>query len=97
MADESPEQRAAEAKLDEVTREVAADELEKETERETSWPVGAARGGVGAFGVLSWFRVPRLRSFRRVKGDPVAEPVNDPDPGDERGLRDALHERDDKE
>jgi hypothetical protein len=25
-----------------------------------------------------------------VKGDPIREPVDDPDPGDERGLRDAL-------
>jgi hypothetical protein len=27
-----------------------------------------------------------------VGGDPVAEPVDEPDPGDERGLRDVLHE-----
>jgi hypothetical protein len=86
---ESQQEIAAEARLDEVTREVAADELDKEGER--------ARAGF--FGPLT-FAVPR---FRRVRmrwsfRDPVLiEPVDDPDRTDEEGLRSALHEHDAKE
>jgi hypothetical protein len=39
MADESPQERA----LDEMTREVAAEELEQETVRESSGPLGFVR------------------------------------------------------
>lgn len=78
---ESPEEKAALEKLDQATREVAAEELQKEADRE-------ATAGWWNWGSLKWLG--RVRVFRRVKGDPVLEPVHDPDPGDERGLRDVL-------
>ena len=72
---------AAEKKLDEVTREVAWDEFGKEAVREQQAFFGPSK--------LS-FRREKPDPLRHVKGDPVPEPVDDPDPGDERGLRDAL-------
>jgi hypothetical protein len=83
---ESPEEKEALAKLDEVTREVANDELHKEEDRELS--TSLAGPGYGVPGPVAWFG--RFRPFRWKKGDPVAEPVDDEDPGDERGLRDVL-------
>ena len=82
---ESPEEKEALEKLDEETREVAWDEFDKEADRElnTGW-WGWGRGPLALLG--------RSRPFRRVKGDPVPEPVADEDPGDEHGLRDALHD-----
>jgi hypothetical protein len=86
---ESPEEKEALAKLDEVTREVAWQEEDKEADRELNtgwwWRLG---GGLTQFG--------RPRRFRRVKGDPEPEPVDDDDPGDERGLRHALRDGDEK-
>jgi hypothetical protein len=76
---ESPEEKGALAKLDEATRKVAWDEEEKEADRErTGWAPGPL------------ILLGRRRRFRHVKGDPVSEPVDDPDPGDERGLHDSL-------
>jgi hypothetical protein len=82
---ESPEELAAERKLDEATREVASQELDKEGWRERWW---------GFFGPLFFafrgFRHPKMRLDVR---DPVLfEPVDNPDPTDEEGSRDALHE-----
>jgi hypothetical protein len=65
-----------------VTREVAWDEFGKEAVREQ-------QGGFFGPSKLS-FRGEKPDPLRHVKGDPVREPVDDPDPGDERGLRDAL-------
>ena len=81
---ESPQEEAL-GKLDEVTRDVAWQEFDKEADRElnTGW-----RGGLRRFG--------RPRLFRRVKGDPEPEPIDDDDPGDERGLRNAFREGDEK-
>lgn len=80
---ESPQEIAAEERLDEVTREVASQELDKEGSRETR----------GFFGPLTlWFHA-RPRALRWVRGDPVPEPVDDPDSGSEEGLRDVLHEQ----
>jgi hypothetical protein len=81
---ESPEEKAALEKLDEETREVAWDEEEKEEDREVSTGSIFRRRPVGRYG--------RFRPFRPVKGDPLREPVDDEDPVDEHGLRDALHE-----
>ena len=99
---ESPEEIAAEQKLDEATREVAAQELDKETAR-TRGPFPGGRispyfSRLAAFSPLTSLK-PRYRygGFRRVKGDPLPEPVDDPDPIDEHGLRDALHEHDPKQ
>jgi len=78
---ESPEEREALANLDEVTREVEAQELQKEADRELD---------TGRLSPLIWLGRPRR--FRRVEGDPEPEPVDDEDPGDERGLRDALRD-----
>lgn len=83
MAD-SPEEEEALEKLDEGTREVAWGEFQKEADREFdtwSWL---------SWGQLARFGRPRL--FRRVKGDPELEPVDDEDPGDEHGLREAMHD-----
>jgi hypothetical protein len=80
---EPPEEKAALDKLDEATREVAWDEFDKETDREVNT---FRKSG-------SWLsRFGRIRPFHRVKGDPEPEPVDDEDPGDEHGLRDALRE-----
>ncbi len=79
---ESPQEIAAEKKLDEVTREVAWDEFGKEAVREQ-------QGRFFGPSKLS-FRREKPDPLHHVKGDPVPEPVDDPDPGDERGLRDAL-------
>jgi hypothetical protein len=81
---ESPQEKQALAKLDEETREVAWDEFDKESDRELS------TGGWWSRRPLARFGRPRL--FRRVKGDPEPEPVDDDDPGDEHGLRDAFRE-----
>jgi hypothetical protein len=79
---ESPQEIAAEKKLDEATREVAWDEFGKEAVREQQG---------GFFGPLKLsFRREKPDPLHHVEGDPVPEPVDDSDPGDERGLRDAL-------
>lgn len=85
---ESPQEIAAEKKLDEVTREVAFQELDKEAVREQQG------GFLGSFTL--GFRRERPDLLHHVKGDPVPEPVDDPDPGDEHGLRDALRGDEDK-
>jgi len=87
---ESPEKKQALAKLDEETREVGWDEFDKEADREFNTEGAIARfmGGIARYG--------RPRRFRHVKGDPELEPVDDEDPGDEHGLRDALREADEK-
>ena len=85
---ESPAEVEALENLDRVTREVASQELDKEAEREQGhlWqPVAALDVG----------RKPV--PLQHVEGDPVPEPVDDPDPSDERGLRDALHQHDESE
>ena len=88
---ESPQEIAAEGRLDEATREVAFEELDKEAVREQQG---------GFLGPLTFaFRREKPDPLQRVKGDPVPEPVNDPDPGDEhglRGLRDALRGNDEQ-
>jgi hypothetical protein len=86
---ESPEEKQALAKLDEVTREVAWEEEDKEADRELNTGRWWRLGGLARLG--------RPRLFRRVKGDPEPEPVDDEDPGDEHGLRDALRDGDHKE
>lgn len=86
MAEESPQEKEALEKLDEATREVAAEELQKDADREVS--------GAAPLGPLAWLG--HVRPFRWVKGDPVAEPVDDEDPVDERGLRDVLRDGDRK-
>jgi hypothetical protein len=84
---ESPEEKAALAKLDEVTREVSAEEFQKEADRERSTIFNPEFGvpGPAPDAVLG-----RYRPFRWKKGDPVPEPIEDEDPGDEHGLRDSL-------
>jgi hypothetical protein len=72
---ESPQEIAAEERLDEATREVAWGEFDKEAGREAPLGPFAPLGLTGA-----------------TQG-PVA---GDPDPGDEHGLRDALHEGEEK-
>jgi hypothetical protein len=80
---ESPEEKEALAKLDEETREVAGEEFQKEADRELN--TGRISG--------SWLaRFGRFRPFHHVEGDPEPEPVDDEDPGDEHGLRDAFRE-----
>jgi hypothetical protein len=86
---ESPEEKEALAKLDEETRDVAWDEFDKEADRELSVPLVGGGLTLRGPGPLGWF-FGRLRPFRWKKGDPVPEPVDDPDPTDERGLRDVL-------
>jgi len=82
---ESAEEKEALAKLDEMTREVAWGEEDKEADRERAgWEPG------------SLVTLGRRRRFRRVEGDPVPEPVEDEDPGDEHGLRDALRDGEEK-
>jgi hypothetical protein len=85
---ESPAEQQALANLDEETRDVAWSEFDKEVERE--------QGG-GSFGPLT-FAFPRKAPvpFHHVPGDPVPEPVDDPDPADSRSLRDVLHEKDEQ-
>jgi hypothetical protein len=61
MSDETPEERALD-QLDEVTREVAADEVDKEERREVRRRVG----------VLGWGLFPRMRR-RGGGGDPTDE------------------------
>jgi hypothetical protein len=87
---ESPEEKQALEKLDEESREVAWGEFDKEADRElnTQGVIAGFMGGLARFG--------RPRLFRRVEGDPEPEPVDDEDPGDEHGLRDALHGADEK-
>ena len=87
MADPPDEKQALE-KLDEQTREVAWDEFDKEADRELN------TGGWWSRHPLARFGRPGL--FRRVKGDPLPEPADDEDPGDEHGLRDALRDGDEK-
>lgn len=83
---ESPAEKQALAKLDEATRGVAWAEETKEGEREKL---------PGFFGALKFFPGFRRVPFRRVPGDPVPEPVDDPDPSDSRSLSAVLHEHDD--
>lgn len=71
---ESPEEKQALDNLDQATREVAWDEFDKEADRELN------TGGWWSFRGLARFGRPRL--FRRVKGDPLPEPVDDEDPGE---------------
>jgi hypothetical protein len=67
---EAREEIAAEKRLDEVTREAASGEFDKEAAREAPLGPLAPLGMEGA----------------------IAGPLHeDPDPGDEHGLRDALH------
>ncbi len=68
---ESPQEIAAEARLDEATREVAWDEFGKEAAREAPAGPFAPLGMTGA-------------TEGPLEGDP--------DPGDERGLHDALRD-----
>ena len=81
---ESPAEKAALARLDEVTREVAAEEGNKEWGRErATLEVGPALASPsGPHGV----------PFHDVPGDPVPEPVDDPDPADSRSMREVMHE-----
>ncbi len=89
---ESPEEQQALEKLDEATRNVAWDEFDKEADRERSQsPWRPFRSFPGPMGWLG-----RRRRFQRVTADPVPEPVDDEDPGDERGLRDVLRDADEK-
>ena len=71
---ESPQEVAAEERLDEETREVAWGEFDKEAGRE------APLGPLAPLGLTGATEGP-------LEGDP--------DPGDEHGLRDALHDGDD--
>ena len=84
---ESPEEIVAEQKLDEVTRQVASQEMDKEVTRERSGFFGPF-----TFGFRGW---PQLLRWKR--GDPVPEPRDDPDQTSEEGLRDVLHEHDPKQ
>jgi hypothetical protein len=86
---ESPEEKEALEKLDEATREVAWQEEQKEADRELSAPMPSLSPWRIRVGPLGWF-FGRFRPFRWVKGDPLPEPVDDPDPADRRGLRDVL-------
>lgn len=72
---ESPQEIAAEKRLDETTREVAWDEFDKEAAREAPW------GPLEPLGMTGAMQGP-------LEGDP--------DPGDERSLRDALRDDDEK-
>jgi hypothetical protein len=81
---ESPEEKEALEKLDEVTRQVAWQEERKEEDREVSAP-----WMFRSFNPAGWL-FGRYRPFRRVKGDPLPEPVDDEDPADEHGLRESL-------
>jgi hypothetical protein len=83
---ESPQEIAAEEKLDEVTREVAADELQTEADRELDTGLG--------IGELARFGHPR--EFQRIEGDALQEPIDDADPRDEHALREALRDDDAK-
>lgn len=82
---ESPEEKEALEKLDEATRDVAWQEEQKEADRELSSPFMLW----GANNALGWF-YGRFRWFRRIKGNPVREPVDNPDPVGEQGLRHTL-------
>lgn len=83
---ESPAEKQALSNLDEATRQVAWAEEEEEGEREKL---------PGFFGPLTFVRWFRRVPFRHVPGDPVPEPVDDPDPADSRSLSAVLHEHDD--
>lgn len=89
---ESPEEKEALEKLDAAARDVAWQEEQKEADRELN--TGWSGLGVGRRRPLAWFGRPRR--FRRVKGDPVLEPMDDPDPAGPGGLRDALRDDDKK-
>jgi hypothetical protein len=67
---ESPQEIAAEERLDEATREVSWEEFDKEAAHEAP---------VGPFAPLG------------MTGATEGPLGGDPDPGDEHGLRDALH------
>ena len=87
---ESPEEKEALAKLDEVTREVASEELQKEADREVSTPLNPGFGaGLGAPGVDAVLGHPR--PFHMEKGDPVPEPVDDEDPAAGPSMHDVMH------
>lgn len=81
---ESAAEKQALANLDEATQEVAWTEGEKEAEREAA----TREAGPHMFGHTDV-------AFHEVPGDPVPEPVDDPDPADDRSLRDVLHEHGD--
>jgi hypothetical protein len=91
---ESPAEKEALEKLDQETEQVAWGEFQKEADREvsTGWfrmgspPLRFRRRSRGRLGWMFG----RFRPFRWKKGDPVMEPVDDEDPGDEHGLRDSL-------
>ncbi len=83
---ESAAEKQALRNLDDVTFQVSAQELEKEAEREHG----------GELGDLSLMAHAPNVPLEHVPGDPVTEPVDDPDPADRRGLRDVLHEDDEK-
>jgi hypothetical protein len=85
---ETPEEKEALEKLDEATREVAWQEEQKEADRELS----TATLFSTLFSVRPLGRFGRFRPFRRIKGDPVREPVDDPDPVGRQGLRDTLRD-----
>jgi hypothetical protein len=72
---ESPEEIAAEERLDEATREVAWGEFDKEAAHE------AGMGPLSPLGLTGATEGP-------LQGDP--------DPTDEQGLRETLHEGDEK-
>ena len=84
---ESPEEKEALEKLDEVTREVSGQEMEKEFDREISSP-WIFRGGGSMF---AWFRG-RFRVFRPPTWrDPVPEPLDDEDPAGGPSMLDVMH------
>ena len=74
-------------KLDEATREVAAEELQKEADREVSTAFSPQFGVPvpGPDAVLG-----RSRPFRWKKGDPVPEPVDDEDPAGGPSMHDVM-------
>jgi len=84
---ESPEEKEALAKLDQATREVASDELQKEADRELSTRFTPALG-YNRGGALFWMG--RFRPFRWKKGDPVPEPLDDEDPAGGPSMHDVM-------
>jgi len=82
MTGETPDEQRPLERLDDATRDVGWQELDRERERERFWRPGArssGRGGSLAGWGFRWrWRIPWRRHA-------------DPDPGDERGLRDVLH------
>jgi hypothetical protein len=85
---ETPAQKVALANLDAVTREVAAEEENKEIDREHSHG-----GGVGPLSLVPGHSV----ELHHVPGDVVPEPVDDPDPGGGESMHDVMRGDDEKE